>query len=68
MKRHTVWNILALIVLGVILADLIANPGGTGTLFSGINTFWNNSIGGLLGQTGSGFSAKQTSGSKGASG
>ncbi|MHB8437402.1 MAG: hypothetical protein ACYDC0_16315 [Acidimicrobiales bacterium] len=56
------WNIAVIIVGGVIVADAVANPKGTGTLFKGINGFWSNSIGGLLGQVPSGYTKAQTSG------
>lgn len=40
----------ALIVIGVILANMIANSTGTTAFFNGIGNLWGNSINGLLGK------------------
>lgn len=56
------WNVVVIIVGGVIIADAVANPSGTGTLFSGLNGLWSTSVGGLLGQVGTGYTKAQTSG------
>jgi hypothetical protein len=49
-----VFNLAALIVMGVMLADLVipSHVGGTNALFSGIGNLWKTSVNGLLGQTG----------------
>jgi len=39
-----------LIVIGVILAGMIANATGTNAFFNGIGNLWGNSINGLLGK------------------
>lgn len=44
-------NLLALIVIGVILANMIARPQGTKTFFDGLGGLWGKSINGLLGKT-----------------
>lgn len=46
------FNLLALIVGGVILADMIVHASGTTAFFNGIGSLWTTSINGLLGQTG----------------
>lgn len=40
--------LLTLIVIGVMLANIIANPTGTKVVFDGLSTFWKTSINGLL--------------------
>lgn len=40
-----------LIVIGVILADMIANASGTNAFFSGLGGLWGTSINGLLGKS-----------------
>lgn len=44
-------NLGALIVIGVILANMIAKPQGTQTFFNGLGNLWGKSINGLLGKT-----------------
>jgi len=39
-----------MIVIGVILANMIAHAGGTTAFFNGIGNLWGNSINGLLGK------------------
>jgi hypothetical protein len=41
----------ALIVVGVILANMIAHAAGTQAFFTGIGNLWGRSINGLLGTT-----------------
>jgi len=41
----------ALIVIGVILANMIARPQGTTAFFNGLGGLWGKSINGLLGKT-----------------
>jgi hypothetical protein len=45
------FNLLVLIVGGVILADMIANGSGTTSLFNGLGNLWSTSINGLLGKS-----------------
>jgi len=42
-------NLGALIVIGVILANMIKNYQGTTAFFNGLGTLWGTSINGLLG-------------------
>lgn len=44
-------DLLALIAIGVILANMIAHPQGTNTFFSGLGKLWGTSINGMLGKT-----------------
>lgn len=44
-------TILFLIVVGVMLANIIANPTGTKVVFDGITSFWKASVNGLLAKT-----------------
>jgi len=46
-------NLGALIVIGVILANMIANANGTKTFFNGLGSLWGMSINGLLGKSSS---------------
>lgn len=41
----------ALIVIGVILANMIAHANGTKAFFNGIGGLWGKSVNGLLGKT-----------------
>ena len=41
----------ALIAIGVILANMIANAAGTKAFFNGLGGLWGTSINGLLGKT-----------------
>lgn len=41
----------ALIIVGVILANMIANASGTTAFFNGLGNLWGKSINGLLGKT-----------------
>jgi hypothetical protein len=44
-------NLGALIVIGVILANMIAHASGTTAFFNGLGNLWGKSINGLLGKT-----------------
>lgn len=44
-------NLLVIIAMGVILADLIKNYKGTEALFTGIGNMWKVSVNGMLGKT-----------------
>lgn len=46
-----VMNLLVLIAMGVILADLIANATGTNALFGGLANIWKIGVNGMLGKT-----------------
>jgi hypothetical protein len=43
-------NLGALIVIGVIIANMIANSAGTTAFFNGLGGLWGTSINGLLGK------------------
>jgi len=43
-------GILILIVAGVIIADLVTHPQGTGTLVNGITSIWRAGLQGAAGQ------------------
>lgn len=43
-------ELAALIVIGVILANMIANATGTKAFFDGLGNLWGKSINGLLGK------------------
>jgi hypothetical protein len=43
-------NLGALIIIGVILANMIANASGTTAFFNGLGGLWGTSINGLLGK------------------
>lgn len=45
-------SVVTLIVVGVILADLIAKPQGTAAFFNGIGKLWSTSVNGMLGKAG----------------
>lgn len=44
----------ALIVVGVILANMIAHAKGTTAFFNGVGGLWGSSVNGLLGKTSKG--------------
>lgn len=44
-------QLAAIIVIGVILANMIANAKGTKAFFDGLGGLWGKSINGLLGKT-----------------
>lgn len=46
--RSGIISILFLIIVGVMLANIIANPSGTKVVFDGFTKFWGTSINGLL--------------------
>jgi hypothetical protein len=43
-------NVVVIIVAGVMLADLVANPNGTGTIINGVTNLWSTSTSALLGK------------------
>lgn len=44
-------DIVTLIVFGVMIADLVANPTGTSAVFQGASNLWSTSVNGMLGKT-----------------
>lgn len=51
--RGGILAILFLIVVGVMAANVIANPTGTKVVFDGLTGLWKVSVNGLLAQTSS---------------
>jgi len=49
--RSGLVTILFIIIVGVMLANIIANPKGTKVVFDGITEFWKTSVNGLLAKT-----------------
>jgi len=47
---YQIINLGALIVIGVIIANMIANAKGTTAFFNGLGGLWGTSINGLLGK------------------
>jgi len=45
------FSLAALIVGGIIVADVLTHPQGTAAASSGVNTLWKSSVNGLLGKT-----------------
>lgn len=43
-------NLFVIIAAGVMLADMIANPSGTNSLFNGLGNIWHISVNGMLGK------------------
>jgi hypothetical protein len=50
MRPTTLIGLAGLVVVGVIIADLVANPKGTGAAVGGINNIAKTSVSGLLGK------------------
>ena len=46
-----IFTLLTLIAGGVMVADLVTHPTGTGTIFTGFNTLWKTGVNGMLGST-----------------
>lgn len=44
-------NLLVIVAIGVILADMIKNFNGTKALFQGVSGMWTTSVNGMLGKT-----------------
>lgn len=49
---NRVFDLAGLIVFGVIVAGLVRNWQGTKVLINGVQSIWQGSLNGLLGQTG----------------
>jgi hypothetical protein len=43
-------NLFVIVAVGVMLADMIANPKGTTAFFNGIGDLWKTSTNGMLGK------------------
>lgn len=48
---YAFFQLATLIVIGVIVANMIAKPTGTNAFFNGLGGLWGKSINGLLGKT-----------------
>lgn len=46
-----VMNLFVLMAIGVIVADLVSNVGGTNALFAGTANLWKIGVNGMLGKT-----------------
>ncbi len=46
----SLFSLAALIVGGVIVADILTHPGGTTAASKGVNALWSTSVNGLLGK------------------
>lgn len=46
--RGGIITILFIIIVGVMLANIIANPKGSKVVFDGVTNFWKVSVNGLL--------------------
>lgn len=44
------FDVVTLVVMGVILANLVANASGTKTIFDGVSGLWQTSVNGMLGK------------------
>jgi hypothetical protein len=49
MVGHVI-NVLVIIAVGVIIADMVANAPGTKALFDGMGGIWKTGVNGMLGQ------------------
>ena len=50
MNPGSLLGLAGLVIIGVIIADFVANPAGTSALASGINSIFGTALGGLLGK------------------
>lgn len=44
-------SLAVIVAFGVMLANMVANPTGTGAVFNGIGGLWSTSVNGMLGKT-----------------
>ena len=44
-------NLLVIVAIGVIIADLVGHIGGTNALLGGVSNMWTTSVNGMLGNT-----------------
>lgn len=49
-------NLLVWIIVGVVIADMVANAAGTSAFFSGIGGLWSTGLNALLGRSSGGAS------------
>jgi len=49
MVGHVI-NVLVIIAVGVIIADMVANASGTKALFDGMSGIWKTGVNGMLGK------------------
>lgn len=49
MVGHVI-NVLVIIAVGVIIADMVANANGTKSLFDGMGNIWKIGVNGMLGK------------------
>jgi hypothetical protein len=47
---NRVINLFVLAAIGVMIADLVANPTGTGKIIDGLTNLWKVSVNGMLGK------------------
>ena len=59
MNPGSLLGLAGLIVVGVIVADFVANPNGTSALAGGINSIFGTAQSGLLGKAPAGAPANQ---------
>ena len=50
MNTGSILGLVGLVIVGVIIADFIANPAGTSALAGGINSIFGTALSGLLGK------------------
>ena len=50
MNLGSLLGLAGLVIVGVIIADFVANPAGTSALASGINSIFGTALSGLLGK------------------
>ena len=50
MNTGSILGLIGLVIVGVIVADFVANPTGTNAIASGIQGIFGTALGGLLGQ------------------
>lgn len=48
---NRIFNLAGVVIIGVIIADLVANASGTKAVFDGVGGLWKTSINGVLGKT-----------------
>ena len=50
MNPGSLLGLAGLVIVGVIVADFVANPAGTSAIANGINSIFGTALGGLLGK------------------
>ena len=50
MNPGSLLGLAGLVIIGVIIADFVANPAGTSVLVNGINSIFGTALSGLLGK------------------